>query len=125
MTSASGSSFNDFPEIVPTREITTKIVVFFSRVLDRGRWAYFLNGPNAAVSIVPTLIFIIYYATLAAPPTHTTAYNHIHQHTQNCIPRSIKTQKKTKNELQLKTSPYSIFHHTFTVLYCIQSVFGC
>jgi len=27
--------------------------------------------------------------------THTTAYNHIHQHTQNYILRSIKTQKKT------------------------------
>ena len=47
-------------------------------------------------------IIIIYYATRAAH-THTTAYNHIHQHTQNYIQnyilRSIKTQKKTKNEL--------------------------
>jgi len=58
--------------------------------------------------------------------THTPAYNHIHQHTQNYILRSIKTQKRQKiNLFMLKTCPYCIFHHTFTVLYCIQSVFGC
>jgi len=95
MTSASGSSFNDFPEIVPTREITTKIVVFFSRVVDRGRWAYFLNGPNAAVSIVPTLIFIIYYATLAAPP-HT--HNSIQPHTSTYTKLHTKIYKNTEKD---------------------------
>jgi len=54
MTSA-GNYFNDFPEIVPTREITTKIEKIFL-VLVRGRGAYFLNGPNAAASIATTLI---------------------------------------------------------------------
>jgi len=35
-----GNSFNDFPEIVPTREIATKIEkIDFSRLLVRaGRW---------------------------------------------------------------------------------------
>ena len=53
-----GNDFNDFPEIVPTKEITTKteetILVFpFSRPWP---WAYFLNGPNATASVAPTLI---------------------------------------------------------------------
>ena len=53
MTSA-GNNFNDFPEIVPIREITTKKKkTSFSRPWP---WAYFLNGPNAAASIAPTLI---------------------------------------------------------------------
>jgi len=48
----SGGNFNDFPEIVPTREIATKIEkTFFSFVAV----AYFLNGPKAASSIAPTL----------------------------------------------------------------------
>jgi len=58
------------------------------------------------------IIIIVIYATRPAH-THTTAYNHIHQHTQNYILRSIKkTQKKTKNELHaenmsiLHLSPY-------------------
>jgi len=49
-----GNSFNVFPEIVPTREITTKIerrLFFFSSVA-----VGLLNGPNAAESIAPTLI---------------------------------------------------------------------
>ena len=52
--------------------------------------------------------------------THTTAYNHIHQHTQNYTLRSIKTQKRLKMNFMLKTCPYCIFHHIVTVLYCIQ-----
>ena len=51
-----GNSFNDFPEIVPTRAITTKIqrrLLSFSRPWP---WACFLNGPNAAASIAPTVI---------------------------------------------------------------------
>ena len=44
-----GNNFNDFPEIVPTREITTKIEKTFL-FLVRGR------GPNAAASTAPTLI---------------------------------------------------------------------
>jgi len=47
------NSFNDFPEIAPTTEIATKIEKTFSRPWP---WAYFLNGPNAAASIAPTLI---------------------------------------------------------------------
>jgi len=51
---SSGNNFNDFPEIAPTREITTKIEkTFFSRPWP---WVYFLNGPNAAASIAPTII---------------------------------------------------------------------
>jgi len=47
-----GNNFTDFPEIVPTREITAKIDKnFFSHPWP---WAYFLNGPNAAASIAPT-----------------------------------------------------------------------
>ena len=48
-----GNSFNDFPELVPTREIKINIEKTFSRP-----WpcVYFLNGPNAARSIAPTLI---------------------------------------------------------------------
>ena len=42
-------------EIVPTREITTKIKRRLSFSL-RWPWAYFLNGPNAAASAAPTLI---------------------------------------------------------------------
>ena len=49
-----GNNFNDFPEIVSSREITTKIEkTSFSRPWQ---WAYSLNGPNAAASIAPTLI---------------------------------------------------------------------
>jgi len=74
------------------------------------------------------IIIIIYYATRAAhthtQQTHT--HNHVHQHTQNYILRSIKKhRKRLKMNFMLKTCPYCIFHHTFTVLYCIQSVFGC
>jgi len=49
-----GKSFNDFREIVPTGEITSKIekVFSFSRPWP---WAYFLNVPNAAASVAPTL----------------------------------------------------------------------
>jgi len=49
-----GNSFNDFPEIVPTVEITTKTEnTSFSRPWP---WAYFLNGPNTEASIASTLI---------------------------------------------------------------------
>jgi len=48
---SSGNAFNDFPEIVPTREITAKI----EKTFLPWAWAYFLNGPNAAASIAPTL----------------------------------------------------------------------
>jgi len=49
------NNFNDFPEIVPTREMTVKIekLFFFSRPWP---WAYSLNGPGAATPIAPTLI---------------------------------------------------------------------
>jgi len=46
-----------------------------------------------ARSLLNLLIIIVYYATWAAH-THTTAYNHIHQHTQNYILRSIKNTEK-------------------------------
>jgi len=49
-----GNNSNDSPEIVPAREITAKIEKTF---LVRGRMPIsFLNGPNAAASIAPTLI---------------------------------------------------------------------
>jgi len=51
-----GNILNDFLDIVPTSEITTKIqkrLFSFSRPWP---WAYFLNGLNAAASIAPTLI---------------------------------------------------------------------
>jgi len=51
-----GNRFNDFPEIVPSREITTKIEKT-SRLLVHGRaWAYFSNGPSAAASVTPSLV---------------------------------------------------------------------
>jgi len=50
-----GNNFNDFPEIVPTREITTKIKKTFFRFFRPWQWAYFLNGPNASSSIALTL----------------------------------------------------------------------
>jgi len=48
-----GNNFNDFPEIVLTREITTIIekIFLFSRPWP---WAYYLNRPNAAASINST-----------------------------------------------------------------------
>jgi len=42
-----GKNFNDFLEIVPTREITTKIEKTFS-FSRPWPWAYFLNVPSAA-----------------------------------------------------------------------------
>jgi len=39
-----GNSFNDFPEIVPTGEITTKNGEDFS-FSRPWPWAYFLHGP--------------------------------------------------------------------------------
>jgi len=48
-----GNNFDDFPENVPTAEITRQEDFLFSRPWP---WAYFLNGPNAAASIAPTLI---------------------------------------------------------------------
>ena len=56
MTSGS-NNYDDFPETVPTREITTKIekTFLFFRPWPWS-WAYFLNEPNAAASIAPTLI---------------------------------------------------------------------
>jgi len=51
---SSGNSCNDFSEIVPTREITTKIEkTSFSRLWP---WACLLNGLNAAASIAPSLV---------------------------------------------------------------------
>jgi len=58
------------------------------KVLDQGN-SYCLR------SLQSEYIIIIYYATRAAH-THTTAYNHVHQHTQNCILRSIKHRKRLK-----------------------------
>ena len=55
-----GNNFTDFPEIVPTREITAKTektFLVFSSVHGRGPiLAYFLNRLNALASIAPTLI---------------------------------------------------------------------
>ena len=52
-----GSNLNDFPEIVPTGEITTKIektfLVFASTPWP---WAHLLNGLSAAASVAPMLI---------------------------------------------------------------------
>jgi len=47
-----GNDFNDFPEILPIREITTKTEKTF--FLARGRGAYFLSGPSVAASIALT-----------------------------------------------------------------------
>jgi len=46
-----------------------------------------------ARSLLSLLIIIVIYATQAAH-THTTAYNHIRQHTQNYMLRSIKNTEK-------------------------------
>jgi len=51
------NNFNDFPEIVPTRDITTEIERKKSFLVSSSvAVAYFLNGPNAAASTAPTLI---------------------------------------------------------------------
>jgi len=53
---AGGNSCYHFPEIAPTREITTttkKIFLSFSRPWPR---AYFVNGANAAAATASTLI---------------------------------------------------------------------
>jgi len=50
-----GNNFYDFLEILPTTVITTKIEMSFLFLVP-WPWAYFLNGPNAAGSIAPTLI---------------------------------------------------------------------
>jgi len=50
-----GNKFNDFPEIVPTSEITTKVEKNFL-FFRPWPWAYFLNGPDAAATIAPTFI---------------------------------------------------------------------
>jgi len=66
-----GNNLHDFPEIVPTREITTKtektfLVLSITQMKKRPlnvpaaapwpRGAYFvMNGPNAAASTAPTL----------------------------------------------------------------------
>jgi len=51
-----GNSFNDFPEIVQTRQNNHKQNREGFLFLIRGCTAYFLNGPNAAASIAPILI---------------------------------------------------------------------
>ena len=48
-----GNSFNDVPEIVPTREITSPKQRRLFSFPRPWLWAYFLNGPNAAASIAP------------------------------------------------------------------------
>jgi len=47
-----GNNFNDFPEIVPTRKITSKIEDFFFSSVAVG---LFLDGPNAAASTASAL----------------------------------------------------------------------
>jgi len=70
-----GNNFNDFPEIIPTREIKTKIEkTSFSRPRP---WAYFWNGPlccsinsthlNPAV-IFPTAGGVICSGVATCPP---------------------------------------------------------
>jgi len=54
-----GNNFNDFPEIVPTGEITTKIeniFLVFSSVAVGRLFLESLNEPKAAASKVPTSI---------------------------------------------------------------------
>ena len=52
---SSGNNFNDFPELVPTREITTKMEkTFLFLVYGRGPISWM--GIKAAASIAPTLI---------------------------------------------------------------------
>ena len=50
------NNFNDFPEIVPTRDITTQNTEKTFLVASSVAVVYFLNGPNAAASTAPTLI---------------------------------------------------------------------
>ena len=63
---SSGNNFNDFPEIVPTREVTTKIEKSFFLVRGRGPVSW-VHGPNAAASIAPTLIRHWLCAFVASP----------------------------------------------------------
>jgi len=49
------NNFNDIPEIVPTSKIVTKNIEDFS-FSRPWPWPYFLNGPNAAASVAPTLM---------------------------------------------------------------------
>ena len=52
-----GNDFNDFPEIVPTREITTKTEQTFLVVVSMAAGLqYFFNGRYTAASISPTLL---------------------------------------------------------------------
>jgi len=85
----------------PSRETVVYIYIHYSSLVTIGVTTDSLCSAMIAMHyfyIIIIIIIIIYYATRAAH-THTTAYNHIHQHTQNYILKSIKTQKKTKNEL--------------------------
>ena len=52
---SSGNNFNDFPELVPTREITTKMEKTFLFLVN-GRGPISWMGIKAAASIAPTLI---------------------------------------------------------------------
>jgi len=47
-----GNSFNDFPDIVPTREIITEIDKTF---FIPWPWAYFLNAAKEAASVALTV----------------------------------------------------------------------
>jgi len=73
------------------------------------------------------IIIIIYYATRAAhthtQQTHTQPYTSTYTKLHTKINK--KHRKRLKMNFVLKTCPYCIFHHTFTVLCRIQSVFGC
>jgi len=63
------------------------------------------------------LIIIVYYATRAAHSnSYIQTYSKIIKH---------KRLKWLKVNTVLKTCPYRIFHHTFTILYCIQAIFWC
>jgi len=62
-------------------------------------------------------IIIVYYATRAAHGnSYIQTYSKIIKH---------KRWKWLKVNTVLKTCPYCIFHHTFTILCCIQTIFWC
>jgi len=50
-----GNNVGDFPEIVPTREITTETGKTFLAFSRRWPWACFSTGRHAAASIAPNL----------------------------------------------------------------------
>ena len=54
-----------------------------------------------------------------SPHTHNSIQPHTSTYTKL---QKTKHRKRLKMNFMLRTCPYCIFHHTFSVLYCIQSV---